>query len=645
MVGRQSHSQTTTAHPMAAEVVSTQPRASWPCAGTPHHYCSNSISSAAASGTIPEQDECWDRGQRRAENELKIIPNTITTVETPPLTLQRDIWTRNLAIVELILAWAAAIATLATGIIMLVSPNVNVPDYLLGKAVMVGPTPYTWIKVSRYPGGHRIYKVSEFTMVALPLILQMLITVISGCFESIHSTTLRWALWHEGRLRYNSNLRLFTSSKRNGPNKWPANVVALIGLVLVYGGASVMIFPVSVTAIVTSTGPDGLQLDYNVDAIEVRNGIDFNGWGLAGLGAGLLLQSIISTWALLDSAYVGTWNGNPLATARACKILHDTMRDPHESTTSLSHSYSDMELLPSPHQPHPQLKPSLPVFTQPPALSLLPTTRTFTNLLWATFTFLALTTLTVALLASRPSATRSSRGASTSLLFVQRFAGHSSPWYIFQFFGIVEAVYNRNPYGTRMEYVGLLIQCAALCIPMFGLHVAELLSQMQRDETIWRRAAGEGVDPDSSLILQGARNWESWVVFLSKSVVPWIFGFAVSCNRNIYFATLPMVAVATVFLALGLFAEYLIRVRPKGSQPATYGNVLALVELVDDWGHERVFWGDKGVYEGEVRRAGTAGRMLGDVREGVSPLYKCPRVITDIPSNLPSNLLSNLNLP
>ncbi|KAK0751299.1 hypothetical protein B0T18DRAFT_387444 [Schizothecium vesticola] len=302
--------------------------------------------------------------------------------------------------------------------------------------IFIGPTPYLWMKAGRYPAGHRIYR-------------------------------------HEGRLRYNSNLRLFTSSKRNGPNKWLANVFATIGLVLAYGGTSILTFPVSVTAIVLSAGRD-LQVDYDIDGIQDRNGIDFNGWGLIGLGAGLLLQSIISTWALLDSAYVGTWNGNPMATAKACRTMHDALQDPLQS-----------------------------LLRQPSALTYCPQTRALTNLLHTTTFLLAIFTITISILASRPGASRSSLGPSTTPYFVHSYSGHDTPWYTFQFFGLVEYIYNENPFANRIEYIGLLIQCAVLTIPLFGLHAAELLVEMQRDEKIWRQAATKGADVDGSLIFQG----------------------------------------------------------------------------------------------------------------------------------------------
>jgi len=599
------------------------PRAGWSWSDQPEaHSCSYSSSSVTVSATVSEHHGNHHRQREpRDIEELKTTSQAHITTEDSRVLLDRDLWTRNLAVIGLLLTWGGSIAALATGIFIIVSPNVSVPEYLLGKMVMVGPTPFLWMEVDDYLGGHRIYKVTESAMVALPLLMQVVITLVAGCLGSIHATTLRWALLHEGRNPHNSSLRLFTSSKSNGPNKWQANTVACIGLVLAYGGASTMSFPVSVIGVADFTR-EGDPYVFGVEGIEDRSGIDFNGWGLVGLGAGFFLQAIISTWALMDSAYVGTWNASPLATARACRRLYDTTRDPLASDF-------DWRLAPisgssrhdTRHSPSPRLadrRPNLsgPVFRQPSARHLFPAVRILTNCIWAVSLVLSIMVLVIGILASQDGTNNTITGGSTSIRFVKGLTGQTSPWYVWQFFGIVEAVYNRNPYA-RGEWAGLLIQCAALTIPIFGLHIVELLGQLQRDESIWRRASTVGAKIDSSTILEGARNWPTLVIFATKAVVPWVFSFAISCNRIIYFVTLPTLTLAVIFLILGLFSEYLIRIRPKGSQPATYGDIQALLALVDDWDHTRIFWGDKGKYSRGVRLAGTAGRRLADVRADV----------------------------
>lgn len=116
---------------------------------------------------------------------------------------------------------------------------------------------YGWKRPNQpYLMDHRIYGVSEPVMILIPLLLQFAITCVFSCLDSIHATTLRWALWREGRLRHNTNLRLFTSSRQTcSPNGWPANVVWAVGLVLAYGGATIMTFPVTVVATVDISPP------------------------------------------------------------------------------------------------------------------------------------------------------------------------------------------------------------------------------------------------------------------------------------------------------------------------------------------------------------------------------------------------------
>jgi hypothetical protein len=69
--------------------------------------------------------------------------------------------------------------------------------------------------------------------------LQIAIALLTAFLGSIPfddpPPTLRWTLWYEGRNAHNSNLCLFTKSKRNGQNKWPANLLAWIGLILADG--------------------------------------------------------------------------------------------------------------------------------------------------------------------------------------------------------------------------------------------------------------------------------------------------------------------------------------------------------------------------------------------------------------------------
>jgi len=624
------------------EITQSPAHSTWVWAG-PGHYHAQVHDQNVCSPTVSDYDGNRSSRKQMAEEEAKLGETVHISAEDSQPALDRDLWTRNLCAVGLILGWGASIASITTGIYIIASGPVDVPSYLLDKIVMVGPMGFTWMHIpdptfeNMYMNDHRVYNVTEGAMVVIPLLVQVAVTVVIACLNSIHATTLRWALWREGRLRHNSNLRLFTSSKRYGPNKWPANVVSGMGIILAYAGTTVMTFPVFIIGVLDYTQEDPVKL--GADLGDNRYGIDFNGWGLLGLGLGILLQAALSTWALAGTERVGTWNANPLATARACRWLYETTQDSLATDSSLPLSLkptttrADARKARSPRQPpQPYRSPAIPglsehvsfhlpftspadlvclepTYIQPSVLDLHPTVRRLSNCVWGTFAVMAAFTTIIASIATR-------RGT-TNLPWVRAYLGSDSFWQIWQFWGEVEATYNKDPNGERREWIGLLIQCAALTIPVFGLHAVETLGKLARDEAIWRRAATVGVDPEGSLLPEEIRNWPSFVIFVYKFVVPWFFGFAIACNRGVFFATVPLIALTGLFFVLGLFSEYLIRARPKGSQPATYGDVQALAALVDDWDPKRIFWGDKGVYSGNVRMAGTSGSRLADLREGV----------------------------
>jgi hypothetical protein len=65
---------------------------------------------------------------------------------------------------------------------------------------------------------------------------------------------------------------------------------------------------------------------------------------------------------------------------------------------------------------------------------------------------------------------------------------------------------------------------------------------------------------------------------------------------RISFNSLPLFVLAAVTLVIVGFGEYLIRRGPVGPQPAAFGHLQTLADLVDDGGTGltgRIFWGQK----------------------------------------------------
>lgn len=552
---------------------------------------------------ISEQASAQSQQEKTSSNAAQHIADLEATAPPP----DRELWTRDLYIVGLILGWGAALACLATGIYIIASGSVRIPPFLFNKVALVGAMGYSWKKkTSSFIIDHRVYGVSEAAMIIIPLLLQIGLTCIFTCLDGIHSTTLRWALWREGRLRHTTNLRWFTCSRKSGPNSWLANLLSALSAILAYGGATVMIFPLTVIAALElerlDKDPEANPVNYDADLGPDRFGIDFNAWGLIGLGTGLLLQSAICTWCLVHESakYVETWNSNPLATARACRYIVDVS----EGHLCTAESAADTP---------PRLHICEFSARQPAMCTLVPDTRKIANGIWAIFGLYSILAIVNAAIAVKDRDT-------FNMDFVNGYRGRadwSSPW---RFFGEITFTYSDNSFKYRREWIGLLIQCAAIAVLLFGLHLAEVLGGLARDEATWRRATtGQGTSQQSSMLLETLRSWPSCVIFVYKALVPWIFSYGFSCLTRVFLNFYPLLTIALLFFALALFAEYLIRVQPRGPQPATYGDVQALVALVDDWDYKTLFWGDKGVSKNDsgVRVAGIAGRRLADLQPGV----------------------------
>jgi hypothetical protein len=433
-------------------------------------------------------------------------------------------------------------------------------------------------------------------VILVPLFLNIALTLVLDGINCIPSTTLRWALRREGRLDLNFHLRIFTSSKSFAPNAWYTNVVSAIALVMAYGRTSILTYQVFVMAATNAKG----QIVSN-DVPGPRFALDFNAWGCIGLGIGLVLQAIIATACLIMSGgIVPTWNSNPLGTARACVKLGD-YGVKSSTLRSVSFDYSGSTVATSPNR----TVLSRPRSRQPPMTKYAPQVRLITNVVWLIATIISLWTIAVGIVAWRQ--------GSTTADYVSGSTGNTSALSYWQLYGQIGIKYTKDAYNKRKDWLGMIIQCIVLSMMTLGLHAVESITQVMRDEAIWRKAATVGVNPNRGAVLEGFSNGTSWLLFAMKSLNHWIFGYAFSMDVRALMNLLPMIALSVCFILLALMAECIIRWKPKGLQPATYGDIERLLALVDDWDHDRIFWGDKGMSLDGVRLAGTAGRRQADL--------------------------------
>ena len=129
---------------------------------------------------------------------------------------------------------------------------------------------------------------------ALPYLLIAVVTVCTETLDCIHSVTLRWALIHEGRAKFNSNLRLLTAARSSRANTWQFNLLYAILLVTTYTAAGQVL--------------DAWGFDVYVSSLA-----------LLILGGSLLGLCLIAAYTIYGGrTAILTWSANPLNTTLAC---------------------------------------------------------------------------------------------------------------------------------------------------------------------------------------------------------------------------------------------------------------------------------------------------------------------------------------
>lgn len=489
-----------------------------------------------------------------------------------------EITTRNLCVLGLASGWVLSLICIIGGSFIMTSQDRIAPSEVQGKAFLISFSEWDLPPGAKNFPGHRILPLRPGLSILLNLLLNLLVTTILDATNYIHDTTLKWALHDEGRLRYNSNMRLFTSSRRHGPNSWYANVVSLLGLALTHGSLSTII----VNVVVIGTWNDKAK-KFEFTPAQTADFIDINYFAVIFLGVGILLQACVSTCCLLRSRGVKTWSNSLLATAKA--LSYDENFDTESRIAPL---ISSGEL-------------------QSSMLDIAPQVRLVRRLVWCfTGIFMAW-----------------SLGHGIYIAVKGYDMDNVVAWsrdvqQYWQFYGGMWMDYGRLLKSTPY-WLGILIQTILQSLITLALHCVELLFKISRDEASWRclQFTGSEIDPPILSSIQ----WQTLLMMTFKAIVQWVFGYAFTADETFNVALLPVIALMGLFICLLAATEYLTRKRPRGTLPATYGNFDRVLDLVDEWNHKRLFWGEKEHLSDGARLAGTAGRRLADLKPGA--VYGC----------------------
>ncbi|TGO19001.1 hypothetical protein BTUL_0006g00340 [Botrytis tulipae] len=145
--------------------------------------------------------------------------------------------------------------------------------------------------------------------------------------------------------------------------------------------------------------------------------------------------------------------------------------------------------------------------------------------------------------------------------------------------------------------VNILIVSALQTPLIIGLHCAELICNLSRDERMLRQAtSSRGTNPRYNSISAALKSWETMLLFVFKAFIHWMFGLSVNSDSTAALVMFPIqIFYCTICaLLLALFATYISLRRPYGPLPATYGHLQTIADLVDEWqGDSPMFWGHK----------------------------------------------------
>ncbi|OAP62170.1 hypothetical protein AYL99_04373 [Fonsecaea erecta] len=414
---------------------------------------------------------------------------------------------------------------------------------------------------------------------AITVSFNIAITLLNEIYGYIHGISLRWALQREGRLTFNSNLRLLTSSRTSRPNKWYTNLFMLCCIIGSYSSSSLVFLK------------DGsYEYDEETDDSPPTH---VCGAAIISLAMCLLGQGIVAWWSLLNKLHVPTWSADPLDTVAACiqeGYLHQVsgrcMQSVHDAAAPST--------------------PTLPRHKQRPAYAAHPEVRKVIWALWATVVLAILWAIIIWAIIKDGSVNGISDGGNWSL-----FSNDDTP-----FLNMGWDVDSETLPAVCYIWAFFFISGLQAVITL-ALHCVELRVNCITDEATWRLASSQGgLKRDRNILIKMGTSWPSITLLCFKPLVHWLYGLSITITFNAGVTMRPpqIFYLSASALLLALFATTIVRMSPKGPQPATFGHLQTLANLIDEWPAEgkRLFWGHKSD-QGDFAHAGTSSGKLGEI--------------------------------
>ncbi|KAG1739828.1 uncharacterized protein EDB91DRAFT_369116 [Suillus paluster] len=405
----------------------------------------------------------------------------------------------------------------------------------------------------------------------LALTLNLIVTLCTESIGFVHGISLRSALASESRLRFNTNLRLLAAARGwSNPNGALLNGIMSILLIISYSSSSlVLCFDTEVTF---TSG-----LEFGGDYFEEY--VTITGLPLLMLGLTLLLQVVIALSGL-RAAKISTWSSSPFDLTAA--LVHQTQLTP--VPFRCVRGVSDLNVDEGPGKPSE---------TQPSAWRAHPSIRKVIISLWGIVVACAGWAALVMFIWHKYNGNEYSNTPALTLQSWSFFLGAQSNY-------VTYAVPGGNVQGWILVYVQMAVVQGPLTL---GLHYSELIANVIRDERQWRCATRrKGLRTATNPLKVVLTDPCCLVLFLAKPFLHWMFGLSFISSPSADFrsvkglwVTMGTAQIWNLCIALSIFACFFTLIalhRPRGSQPAAYGHLQTLANLVDEWSPV-MWWGHK----------------------------------------------------
>jgi len=336
------------------------------------------------------------------------------------------------------------------------------------------------------------------------------------------------------------------------------------------------------------------------------------------LGVGLMAQAGLASWCVLTEKtnHIPTWSSNPLNNTLALIQITDTR-------------HIEGRCMMSVHQRNLKTQRSRPQKQQGSLYAVRRSIRYVILFVWSMVVLSIIGFITLVVVIQHGINSENPHSWSLTPVWDPMFTEGldwapewSSGGYNFAFISMMNVPYFLTPVCS------ILLVCVFQGAQMLVLHCAELVVNISRDESTWRAASrpleasqnakskSQGAKLIVSPLISVVSNWMTVLLFLFKTLLHWLMGQCVQLNSEEYTAfvayVVPYVRVfvfVMTLVALAVFVTYLAFRSVDGPQPAAWGHLQTLADLIDDWktdANGTLYWGDKGISKCGIRHAGTS---------------------------------------